>query len=52
MKRVLGCMFVVALMLAAVTGASAATFNLTAGATVGSPLPGAIPLLANTNAFL
>ena len=52
MKRILGCMFVVALMLAVATGASAASFNLTAGAQgAGTPIPGAIPLTANTNAF-
>jgi len=45
-------MFVVALMLAAVTGASAASFNLTAGATPLSPQPFHIPLVALTNGFL
>ena len=52
MKKVLGCIFVVALMLAAATGASAASFTLTAGATVGSPLSGTIPFLPLTNGFL
>ena len=43
MKRILSSMFLAALMLALVTGAQAASFTLTPGATAGSPLAGTIP---------
>jgi len=43
MKRILSSMFLAALMLAIATGASAANFTLTPGATLGSPAAGTIP---------
>jgi hypothetical protein len=51
MKRILSCMLVAGFMLALATGASAASFTLTAGATIGSPLAGIIPTGA-PNAFM